>query len=369
MIYISTNLLKPCMILARAIPSRGSSIPLVAVGEKLTASLIEKLKERGIQGVYIQNDLIDDLDQQEFIEPEFKNQLIQNIKKEFDFYTRKRSINVSINSFKAFSNMAGDLVERIMNKQDLLFNVLDIRDYDTYTYEHSIYVGTLSVVIGMNMGLLKTDLHNLALSGFLHDIGKLSIPLEITNKPGPLTDEEFEVMKQHPANSKQFLSPSFRCSTSVVSGILSHHERYDGNGYPAGLEGDKIPLYGRILALADVYDALSSNRPYRKAWQPEKIMEYMIGASGTQFDERIVPYFIESIVIYAIGTMVYLSDGSYGVVIANLKEYILKPDVKIVFPPERQGETLQLSAEENKVFIVRRATDEELQAFLESTCI
>ncbi|MBF0529266.1 MAG: HD-GYP domain-containing protein, partial [Deltaproteobacteria bacterium] len=171
-----------------------------------------------------------------------------------------------------------------------LAQALDERD--PYTRYHSGNVSRYAVAIGRKAGFNVAVLENLRLAGILHDIGKIGIPDIVLNKPGSLTAEEFEIIKQHSQRGAEILRPISTLST-IIPGILHHHERLDGRGYPAGLKGDDIPVISQILAVADTYDALTTDRPYRRGMNPEKAITIMNEVSGTQLSPQYVQLFIE----------------------------------------------------------------------------
>jgi HD-GYP domain-containing protein (c-di-GMP phosphodiesterase class II) len=164
----------------------------------------------------------------------------------------------------------------------------------------------------------------------LHDIGKVFIPKEILNKPGRLSDEEFEAIKSHSVKGHEYLKKFFDMPASSSSGVLQHHERFNGSGYPAGIKGNKITPFGKIIAIADVYDALTSKRAYRDAIDPSEAIEYIMGGCGSLFDPALVDIFLKKIAPYPIGTCVSLSNGMTGLVSENYSDCCLRPKVKII---------------------------------------
>jgi len=161
-------------------------------------------------------------------------------------------------------------------------------DKDTSTEEHTRRVAALAVELGERLGLSPMRLRSLAIGGLLHDIGKLSVPTLILQKPGPLDEDEFELVKRHPERGRELLTELGGFDESVARLVLDHHERLDGGGYPRGLRGDSLDLPTRILAVCDVYDALVSPRVYRAAWSREQALEFLRGESGNAFDARCV---------------------------------------------------------------------------------
>lgn len=341
MIFLPTSLLEPGMILARSIPSSTPVLPLMVAGQALTQDSIDNVSARGINGLYIENEYSNDIEFKELIEPERKRELLGGIKMEFDKVQRKNADP----DYRVMTKMAESIVMCALEQDSLLINVIDLRDYDGYTYSHSLYVGVLGVLLGIRLNLPPALLTELATAGLFHDIGKLDLPLEIINKPGPLTAEEFSLMMEHPMRAVKRLRNISGCRDSVLHGVATHHEHFDGTGYPLGITGNRIPMYGRILAIADVYDALSSNRSYRKAWSPAQIIDYITSRSGTQFDPEMLSTFLGMVTAYPVGTLVRLSDGSIGIVIKNHPHFTLRPTVRLLSPPDRIHRELDLSAE------------------------
>jgi HD-GYP domain-containing protein (c-di-GMP phosphodiesterase class II) len=163
-----------------------------------------------------------------------------------------------------------------------------LAEKDTSTEEHTRRVAALAVEVGEQLGLSPARLRSLAIGGLLHDIGKLSLPSAILQKPGPLDDDEYEVVKLHPTRGEELLLELGGFDESVTRLVLDHHERLDGTGYPRGLQADELDLATRILAVCDVYDALVSERVYRPAWPQERALDLLRDESGTAFDERCV---------------------------------------------------------------------------------
>jgi len=338
LLFVPLNLLKPGMILAESIPSHNLYLPLLTPGQTLTERSIRSLIDHGIQGAYIDTPVAEGIQPQAFFTPEKRLSLIEGIKSAYD---RVRSSGTMPNG-KLFDQMAADVVLSALKQDQLLFNVITIRNYDDYTYTHSLYVAGIATLIGTHMKLPHQHLLSLATAGLLHDIGKLDISLNIINKPAALTEDEYTAMRDHPLLGVSRLSKSKSYRDNILKGVESHHEHFDGGGYPHQLLGENIPLFGRILAIADVYDALSSTRSYRAAWNPSQIIDYISSRSASQFDPDILPAFLHSVAAYPVGTMVRLSNGWVGIVTKNHPEFILRPSLRVLKPAEEAGRELDL---------------------------
>ena len=341
MIYISINNLKPGMILAKDIWGKSSFFPLVHANTVLQASTINRLMDKGIQGIYVELEGCEDIEVNELISMEEKIRVTDEIEKIFkSLQVEKGNIFAYVESVNRIAEYFVDVVTK---NHECLMNIIDIKNYNEYSYVHSMQVGILSTIIGKNLGYKNSKLKELATAGMLHDVGKLNIPLEILDKPGPLTDEEFNIMKKHPDYAMEKLNPCCGLSRDILNGIISHHEKIDGTGYPKGLKEEEIHDFGKIIAIADVYDALTSDRSYRKSWKPHDTINYMMCYAGTHFDVDILSAFLLSAAAYPVGVLVALSNGLNGVVINTVSGLPLNPIVKILTPGEYHGKIFDLA--------------------------
>jgi len=234
------------------------------------------------------------------------------------------------------------LVEEIITKQEnSLLNLMDIRSHDKYTFSHSINVCTLSALIGIKQKLKRKELEELALGALLHDVGKIMIGVEILEKPGRLTKEEFEEIKKHPIYSYNILSREKDITETPKMIAYSHHERYDGRGYPRKLAGDEIPPLVIVTSLADVYDALTTNRPYRKSLLPYEAMRIIISQTFSDFSVEVVRDFLKTLSIYPLGSLVKLNTGEIGLVVKVNERAMVRPTIRILL--DSQGELIQYS--------------------------
>lgn len=342
MIFVPLKYLKSGMTVAKDIHSSLSFLPLLVSGQALTDTLIYKLTRNNVQGVYIESNFGSELAPEEFLTPEFKQKTMLEMRNTYAEFTSKKEFSTKM--LNSFTHIAEDIIKFILSKDECLFNIIDIKDYDTYTYTHSMYVSILSAMMGIKLGYSQSLLTELALCGLLHDTGKVDVPIEIINKTTPLTDTEFEMIKTHPTRALLRLKSHHQISMSVLMGIGNHHEKFDGTGYPAGLSGFEIPEFGRILALADVYDALTSERPYRQACTSGETIEYMLGCADSHFDIDLLQIFLKTVVAYPVGTILKLSNGNIAVVTQNSSLNILRPQIRVIFPLEQQGVDIDLAS-------------------------
>jgi len=220
------------------------------------------------------------------------------------------------------------LSDSVLRNHNALLGLSRIRIMDKYTFEHSVSISVLLMSFAKSMGMDKDIIKELGTGGLLHDIGKTLTPDEILNKPGKLTDEEFVIMRNHVVESKNILEKTQGLSQIALDVAAQHHERYDGTGYPNGLKGDEISLYGQMASIVDVYDAITANRCYHKGEEPSVVLKLLMKWSNTHFNSELVQKFIQSVGIYPAGSLVMLSNYHLAKVI-DVDKNILKPSVEI----------------------------------------
>ncbi len=319
--YIETGKVEPGMILGKGIYDFSDRI-LLADGKMLTEELINRLAELGYAGIYIEDELSKDIRIQGAISTELRNAAVRSLQE--------------LNLEKALE-FAEKIVDQILEAKTVSLDLMDMRSFDDYTYRHSVNVAVLSTVIAMGMGYGREDLIDLCVSAVFHDMGKMLIDKDILNKPGKLNPQEFEIMKQHPQLSYDMLAEKWNIPARVRMGALCHHENEDGSGYPKGLTGEKIHPFAKIIHVTDVYDALSSKRPYKEACSFSEALEYLMGGCGTMFDKKVVEAFLNYVPIYPKGSMVELSDGREALVVENYPRNLLRPQLRLT-----DGTTLDL---------------------------
>jgi len=221
-------------------------------------------------------------------------------------------------------------VQSVMRNPTAAATLFKLRSHDEYTFCHSINVSVLSVLLGRQLGLGKSSLVNLGLAGLLHDAGKERVPANLLTKPGVLTDSERNVLKTHPLEGYKILQGQPDVPSEVLRAVLEHHERHDGSGYPRGLKGEDIAAFSRVVVVVDVYDALTSERAYKRALPPTKALSQMFQMRGKQFAEDDIDHFIRCIGVFPVGSFVRLTGGEHGIVISTNPHRPTKPQVKVV---------------------------------------
>ncbi len=325
--YISISQVKENDISAMDIADVAGRM-LVAKNSVLTGQLIDHLKKMGFQGIYIVDSVSEDVVVTDDISPQLRIMAKECI----------RALSV-----KDANNISKSIIEEMLDKKIISLNMRDVRSFDDFTYAHSVNVAVLSCAIGISMKLSAKDLMDLVNAAILHDFGKLKVPESIMNKTERLTGAEYEEVKRHVAYTGEIIDDRDDVNEEVKAAVRAHHENEDGSGYPNGLMADEIPFIAKILHVADVYDALVSNRPYKKGYSPWEAVEYLMGGGGIIFDKIIVDEFIKIIPLYPLGTEVKLSNGEAAMVVANGGEHNLRPVVRVL----STGESIDLARRNN----------------------
>lgn len=224
-----------------------------------------------------------------------------------------------------------EISQSITRNPEAFLNLARLKTKDDYTYMHSVAVCALMIALGKQLGLNTNELKEAGLAGLLHDVGKMMVDEEVLNKPGKLTDDEFNIIKEHPRKGWELLKGSPEITAAVLDVCLHHHERVDGTGYSDRILGEKLTLLARMCAVCDVYDALTSNRCYKNGWEPADTIRKMAEWRNGHFDERVFQAFVKTIGIYPSGTLVRLKSGRLAIVMEQTGKSLLTPVVKAFF--------------------------------------
>lgn len=251
------------------------------------------------------------------------------------------------------SPMVDNIMDSMFRMPSALLPLAQMKTADEYTFQHSVSVAALAVAFGRVLNLPRKEIKELSLGGLLHDVGKAKIPGRILNKAGKLDETEFAVMKSHAANTAELLKGTTGISEVTFKAAAQHHERYDGTGYPLGLKGDEISIHGQMLAIVDVYDAITSIRVYHRGMPPPEALRKMFQWCGTHFNTSLMQAFIKGIGIYPAGSLVRMESDRLGIVREIAPDNLLQPIVQVIYDCARSchldPETIDLSASNDKI--------------------
>jgi putative nucleotidyltransferase with HDIG domain len=242
--------------------------------------------------------------------------------------------------------LVDDIADSVARNEGSLISLVRLKNKDDYTYMHSVAVCALMVALAKELGLTEIETKQAGMAGLLHDIGKVGIPTIVLNKPGSLTDEEFALVKEHPQRGHAMLLQGQVVDEVVLDVCLHHHEKVNGRGYPHQLKAEEISIFAKMGAVCDVYDAITSNRPYKDGWEPGVSLQRM-AQWAEHFDDTVFKAFVKSVGIYPVGSMVKLQSGRLAVVIDQSPKSLLTPIVKVFFSTKSKSripvEVLDLS--------------------------
>ncbi|MCD5325172.1 MULTISPECIES: HD-GYP domain-containing protein [Pontibacillus] len=305
---------------------------LIHSGVLLTNKMIERLNDYGVTYVYIEDEATNDIVTEFPISDQVRNQAIDRITDTFD---KIKSSNIKDSFiFDRTGEKMKDVVRKILSDiqghKKAVSLLSDVFTYDDYIFTHSLNVTIYTLALGTELGLPSKKLEELGFGAILHDVGKVKVPREVLLKPGKLNDEEFKLIKEHSEAGFNILRAAPSVSLVAAHCAYQHHERLDGSGYPRGLCDKDIHYYAKILAIADVFDAVTSNRVYRRAMLPHEGLEILYAGSGTKFDLHMIQAFRRSVAVYPNGLSVTLSDGRKGVVSRQNTEVSDRPHIRIL---------------------------------------
>lgn len=323
-----------------------SGQPVVKVGQEIDREIIDALRALGIKWLLVESK---DTFESKIPKPETVEEMKADVKKLFDKVLLENKIDVDI-----VERSAEKLTEEIFeNYGEYITPVMAImKDLSEYTYTHEVNVSIITTLLAIEMGYSEDKVHEICTGALMHDVGKLKIPPEILDARRKLTDIKFSEIKKHVLYGREICENSGIKSVKILSAVEDHHEKVDGSGYLKGLKGQELREPAKMVAVADVYDALTSERPYKHAWSGYRAISYMLSLANVHFDIRVINALIRVFGLYPVGTKVLLSSGDEGTVVGMRKGYFSRPMVKLT-----NGEIVDLS-EEKSILIQKVLSDE-----------
>jgi len=318
-------------ILARPVLN-SSGMVLLREGVYLTASYIERLRAMGYDVLFIQDDRLDDVEIHTAITAQTREVAYKSIELISKYIENNSKDSLPIDKIRL---TVQQMINDLLFSSDILGNLSEIQGYDDYTFHHSVNTTIISLILGIASGYSEQKLIELGMGVLMHDIGKIKVPEEILNKKTPLTEAEFGEIKQHTTYGFDILRKNNDLSLLSAHVAFQHQEKFDGTGYRRGLKGSGIHEYGRLAAVADVYEALTSKRVYRKAIEPNVAFEYIISQGNTHFDPKILDIFKKNIAVYPSGSGILLSNGQRGNVIRQNPAFPNRPYVRVFYENEK----------------------------------
>lgn len=330
---LSINHCESGMKLSRDIYNSNGSI-LVGNGAILSQRLIERLNELNINSIYVEHKKSKDIFVKDIISKQTKQEAIDFVLSIFDDSQKNPQEFCQVIAGKQICSIVQEklssLIYKCKNNSTVMNLLATVCTVDKNIFVHSFHVMIYTVLIGSKMGLNEEQILDLGLGAILHDVGKILIPTEILNKPDKLTNEEYDMIKTHTSKGFELLQQQPDIPELVAQCTYQHHERMDGKGYPRKLHEANIHLYAKIIAVCDVFEALTSHRVYRKPMLPNDAMEFLFAGSGTQFCQKVLQAFRNSISLYPVGFYVTLSSGYSGVIVRNNPGMPSRPIVRIL---------------------------------------
>lgn len=325
MIKVKIDSVLPGMELGRYLYSSTGKI-LLAEGMVLDENYIRRLKELGIPAVYIKDSrVIESEPHPEVVSESTKVETQLEVKKIFQQIEQKGKIDLGPSRL-----MVNKILDEILVNKDVIVSLTDIRTFDEEVFGHSVSVCIFSVMTGLKLNYNLQKLIELGIGGLLHDLGKASIAKTILNKKEQLTPQEFDGIKQHSLIGFEMLRELEEINLHSAHVALQHHEKFNGSGYPWGIKGTEIHEYARITAIADVYDAMTSDRIYRPAFTPVDAVQLLMESIDSHLDHNLVKVFIKNVALYPVGSIVLLNTGEVGVVVNTRPHVVDRPVVRII---------------------------------------
>ena len=334
---ISVGFLEPGMVAAKNVRSAEGRL-LVTADTVLSEAMVASIQKTALGSIYVWNPLFQNLDVPDVVAEDSRIKCEMALQNAVATYRKTKVLDV-----KLLKKLLRDLVSEVIRNRESMIHQLDMRTYHDYVYAHSVNTCILSLLIAVNLDYPEGKLNDLALGTLLHDVGMMMLPEMILLKMGNLSPEESARVQLHPEEGFNILRTVQEIPITAAHIAFQHHERVDGKGYPRSLTSDKILEFAKVATVADMFDALVSDRPYRKGMIPHEAYEVMMMLAGTYLDRDILHLFLTHVAIYPVGSVVQLDNGQYGVVTKVLPKLQARPCIRLL--TDRAGELLRVEEE------------------------
>ncbi|MCR2803447.1 HD-GYP domain-containing protein [Paenibacillus soyae] len=329
---VQLEMVKPGDKVARPIFQDNGNV-LLGEGIELNDRYITRLRNLGIDVLYIEDGFTADIVPEDTIRDETRSQAVNTIYKTMTSFKDEKLTKgktIAPDMGRNFRAVFGSIMQDLATRPNMLVNLTSIHSMDAYWFQHAFNVAVLAGIMGLAKGFNRNQLEELGVGALLFDIGMTKMPQELLTRQGPLTEAERQILRSHPKEGFDILRKYHDISIVSAHCALQHHERFDGSGYPRGLSKDEIHMYGQIVGLADTYDALVSPRPHRKRYTTSEAVEFLFAAGGTYFDLDLIRLFCKHISVYPIATTLLLSTGQEVVVTHNNDLAVHRPRVRVI---------------------------------------
>ncbi|WP_346353711.1 HD-GYP domain-containing protein [Azotosporobacter soli] len=354
---VTMNNISKGMVTARNVYDAAGQV-LVKANMVLIDQYVNRLRRMNIGSIYVVNPLLENVELPEMVKEETRVNAVKAVQAAYQAYPKGEAVDS-----RNVENIADKIVEEVLANRQQMLQGTDMRTYTDYLYAHAVNVAVLSVMIGVNMDYNNSRLKDLAWGALMHDLGEMKVPPEISGKQGKLSPEEWSEVKKHPELGFELLRKgSLNIPLPVAHIAFQHHENFDGSGYPRNLKGEEIHEYARIVAIANVYDALVADRPFRPGFASHMACELMMTMAGRFLDTDILKVFLERVASYPIGSVVRLSNKETGVVTAVPEGMASRPQVKIILDDKGRvcaAEECERDLSKELTLFVDRVLDEE----------
>ena len=352
---VSVGFLEAGMVAARNVHSAEGRL-LVTKDTVLSEPMVANIQKTSLGSIYVRNPLFQDIEAEEVVTEDNRRKAVMALKSAVTAYQKTKVLDI-----QPLKKVLRELVVEIIRNRDSMIHQLDMRTYQDYIYAHSVNTCVLSVLIAVNLDYPEGKLTDLALGTMLHDIGMMMLPDALLMKMGNLTPEESKQVQQHPEDGFNILRTVREIPITVAHIAYQHHERVDGKGYPRNLTADKILEFAKVAAVADTFDALVSDRPYRKGMVPHEAYEVMMALADSYVDRDILHLFLTHVAIYPVGAVVQLDNGQHGVVTKVLPRLQTRPQVRLLTDQQRNllSEQTEIDLTQHLTLMISRVLKEK----------